>query len=60
MESDLGESRNLAKVHPEKVAEMRRLMRAIEEARLVLSLESYDVSLADDADLGKFNGRGVP
>ncbi len=33
LESDLGESRNLAKVHPEKVAEMRRLMRAIEEAR---------------------------
>jgi arylsulfatase A-like enzyme len=33
LESDLGESRNLAKVHPEKVAEMRRLMRAIENAR---------------------------
>ena len=33
LESDPGESRNLAKVHPEKVAEMRRLMRAIEEAR---------------------------
>ncbi|MEC7604181.1 MAG: sulfatase-like hydrolase/transferase, partial [Planctomycetota bacterium] len=33
LESDLGESRNLAKVHPEKAAEMRRLMRAIENAR---------------------------